>query len=106
MRLGSPDESGRRRPEPVPGSEFVVPVDAVVKAIGQRPRDEFRRLLESVDEDGRTSNEKIFAAGYAVNGGSSVVQAVAESGALKESGARAAAANITSFDGLDGTPSA
>ena len=50
MRLGAPDESGRRRPEPVPGSEFVVPVDTVVKAIGQRPRDEFRTLLESVDE--------------------------------------------------------
>jgi dihydropyrimidine dehydrogenase (NAD+) subunit PreT len=78
MRLGSPDESGRRRPEPVPGSEFVVPVDTVVKAIGQRPRDEFRNLFETVDEDGRTSNEKIFAAGDAVNGGASVVQAVAE----------------------------
>lgn len=76
MRLGAPDESGRRRPEPVPGSEFVVPVDNVVKAIGQRPREEFRSLLESVDADGRTSNEKIFAAGDAVNGGASVVQAV------------------------------
>ena len=78
MRLGAPDESGRRRPEPVPGSEFVVPVDNVVKAIGQRPREEFRSLLESVDEDGRTSNRKIFAAGDAVNGGASVVQAVGE----------------------------
>ena len=78
MRLGAPDESGRRRPEPVPGSEFVIPVDTVVKAIGQQPRDEFRSLLESVDEDGRTENPKIFAAGDAVNGGASVVQAVAE----------------------------
>jgi glutamate synthase (NADPH/NADH) small chain len=78
MRLGAPDESGRRRPEPIPGSEFVIPVDSVVKAIGQRPRDEFRSLLESVDEEGRTSNEKIFAAGDAVNGGASVVQAVGE----------------------------
>ena len=42
MRLGDPDESGRRRPEPVPDSEFVIAVDTVVKAIGQRPRDEFR----------------------------------------------------------------
>ena len=41
MRLGNPDDSGRRRPEPVPESEFVIPVDTVVKAIGQRPRDEF-----------------------------------------------------------------
>jgi dihydropyrimidine dehydrogenase (NAD+) subunit PreT len=78
MRLGDPDESGRRRPEPVPGSEFVIPVDTVVKAIGQQPRDEFRALLESVDQDGRTTNPKIFAAGDAVNGGASVVQAVRE----------------------------
>ncbi len=77
MRLGAPDESGRRRPEPVRGSEFVIPVDTVVKAIGQQPRDEFRSLLESVEEDGRTENPKIFAAGDAVNGGASVVQAVA-----------------------------
>ena len=42
MRLGEPDESGRRRPEPVPGSEFVLPADTVVKAIGQQPREEFR----------------------------------------------------------------
>ena len=76
MRLGAPDESGRRRPEPVPGTDFVVPVDTVVKAIGQRPRDEFRELVEGVDEQGRTSNPKIFAAGDAVNGGASVVRAV------------------------------
>jgi dihydropyrimidine dehydrogenase (NAD+) subunit PreT len=78
MQLGAPDESGRRRPEPVPGSEFVIPVDTVVKAIGQRPREEFQALLDSVDENGCTSNPKIFAAGDAVNGGASVVQAVAE----------------------------
>jgi len=78
MRLGRPDASGRRRPEAVPGSEFVIPVDTVVKAIGQRPRDEFGELIESVDEDGRTSNPTIFAAGDAVNGGASVVQAVSE----------------------------
>ena len=77
MRLGTPDESGRRRPERVPGSEFVIPVDTIVKAIGQRPQDEFQRLLEDVDEDGRTGHSKIFAAGDAV-GGASVVQAVAE----------------------------
>ena len=62
----------------MPGSEFVIPVDTVVKAIGQRPRDEFGELIESVDEDGRTSNPTIFAAGDAVNGGASVVQAVSE----------------------------
>ena len=78
MRLGAPDETGRRRPEPVPDSDFVIPVDTVVKAIGQEPRDEFRGLLEAVDQDGRTRDPKIFAAGDAVNGGASVVRAVAE----------------------------
>jgi glutamate synthase (NADPH/NADH) small chain len=78
MRLGEPDESGRRRPQPVPGSEFTIPVDTVVKAIGQRPRDEFLDLIESVDENGRTSNPRIVAAGDAINGGASVVQAVRE----------------------------
>ena len=78
MRLGTPDETGRRRPEPVPNSEFVIPVDTVVKAIGQRPRDEFGALLQAVDQDGRTRDPKIFAAGDAVSGGASVVQAVAE----------------------------
>ena len=34
MRLGEPDASGRRRPEPVPGSELVLPADQVIKAIG------------------------------------------------------------------------
>jgi glutamate synthase (NADPH/NADH) small chain len=78
MRLGERDESGRRRPERVPGSEFVIPVDTVVKAIGQEPRSEFRQLLEAVDENGRTGHPKVFAAGDAVNGGASVVQAVAD----------------------------
>jgi glutamate synthase (NADPH/NADH) small chain len=76
MRLGDPDESGRRRPIPVPGSEFVVAADTVVKAIGQQRRDEFRALLEAVDADGRTSDPRVFAAGDAVNGGASVVEAV------------------------------
>lgn len=78
MRLGDPDPSGRRRPVPVPGTEHVVPVDAVVKAIGQRPREEFAGLLGGVDELGRTADPRVFAAGDAVNGGASVVQAVRE----------------------------
>lgn len=78
MRLGAPDESGRRRPEPVPGSEFTIPVDTVVKAIGQRPRDEFRALLDTADADGSTADPKLYAAGDALNGGAGVVQAVAD----------------------------
>lgn len=88
MRLGAPDASGRPRPEPIPGSEFVLPADTVVKAIGQAPR---RELLEWVEglvldggrlvvdpETGRTGNPRYFAAGDAVNGGATVVQAVRE----------------------------
>ncbi|MCK9172888.1 MAG: FAD-dependent oxidoreductase [Desulfuromonas thiophila] len=37
MALGEPDESGRRRPQPVPGSEYVIPCDMVIPAIGQDP---------------------------------------------------------------------
>jgi dihydropyrimidine dehydrogenase (NAD+) subunit PreT len=84
-RLGEPDESGRRRPEEVPGTEFLLHCDTVVKAIGQRPRAEFLSWIDGVelergtiaiDEDGRTGNPKYFTAGDAVNGGSTVVEAV------------------------------
>ena len=38
MELGEPDESGRRRPEPVPGSEYLMELDTIIPAIGQRPK--------------------------------------------------------------------
>jgi dihydropyrimidine dehydrogenase (NAD+) subunit PreT len=84
-RLGEPDESGRRRPEEVPGTEFLLRCDTVVKAIGQRPRATFLSWIEGVelaqgtlkiDEAGRTGNPKYFAAGDATNGGATVVEAV------------------------------
>ncbi|HEV8463124.1 MAG TPA: FAD-dependent oxidoreductase [Gaiellaceae bacterium] len=78
MELGAPDDTGRRRPQPVPGTDFVIPVDTIVKAVGQEPRQEFADLLGAVDANGRTSNPKVFAAGDAVNGGASVVEAVRE----------------------------
>jgi dihydropyrimidine dehydrogenase (NAD+) subunit PreT len=88
MRLGEPDESGRRRPEPVPGSEFTIPAETAVKAIGQQGADEFLALVDGLQlergrivadpESGRTHNPKFFAGGDAVNGGSSVVEAVRE----------------------------
>ena len=72
MRLGEPDESGRRRPVPVEGSEFVLACDTLVKAIGQAgPK-------LDVDENWQTSEPRVFAGGDAVNGGSSVVEAVRE----------------------------
>jgi glutamate synthase (NADPH/NADH) small chain len=87
MRLGEPDASGRRRPEPMPGTEFTIPADTAVKAIGQQPRAEIAEWVEGlelergrlkVDETGRTTNPKFFAGGDALNGGDSVVEAVAE----------------------------
>ena len=88
MELGEPDESGRRRPEPVAGSEFAIPAETAVKAIGQRGHEELAELVEGVrlsrgrvevdPATGRTSNPKFFAGGDAVNGGSSAVEAVRE----------------------------
>jgi dihydropyrimidine dehydrogenase (NAD+) subunit PreT len=85
-RLGDPDESGRRRPEPVAGSEFVLPTDTAVNAIGQRPRADFLAWIEGLGMErgtvvvdpgtGQTGNPKFFAAGDATNGGATVVEAV------------------------------
>jgi glutamate synthase (NADPH/NADH) small chain len=78
-QLGDADASGRRRPVPVPGSEFALVADTVVKAIGQRARPEFAQLIASADpKTGQTSDPRVFAGGDAVNGGASVVQAVRE----------------------------
>jgi glutamate synthase (NADPH/NADH) small chain len=84
--LGEPDESGRRRPTEIPGSEFLVPADTVVKAIGQEPRADFLSWIEGLELDrraiaidpstGQTGNPKFFAAGDAINGGATVVEAV------------------------------
>lgn len=88
MRLGDPDASGRRRPVPVQGSEFSVEVTAVITAAGQEPAGDLARALNlKVDSRGNpvvdpgtgaTSNSKVFAGGDLVNGGETVVRAVAE----------------------------
>jgi dihydropyrimidine dehydrogenase (NAD+) subunit PreT len=85
-RLGPPDASGRRSPQPAPGTEFRIGVDMVVKALGQKKL-EFLKSLPNVKlERGRvvanpdtfqTSNPKYFAGGDCVNGGGEVVDAVA-----------------------------
>jgi dihydropyrimidine dehydrogenase (NAD+) subunit PreT len=85
MTLGEPDESGRRRPERVEGSEFTLLAETAVKAIGQRPRSELADWIPGLElehgavkidpETGRTTNPKFFAGGDAVNG-TSVVEAV------------------------------
>jgi heterodisulfide reductase subunit A len=88
-RLGARDESGRRRPEVIHGSEHVIPADLVIEAIGQQIDPQLRSALDGVEftpdgliktEDGSlaTSRAGVFAAGDIVNGGTTVVQAVAE----------------------------
>lgn len=88
MRLGAPGPDGRRRPEPVEGRRFALPADTVVAALGQQPRLEVADWLDElamehgrlvVDaQTGRVGESLVYAGGDAVNGGSSVVQAVAE----------------------------
>lgn len=70
MALGEPDASGRRRPQPIEGSEFVIECDTLVRAIGQAGPQ------IAIDAAFRTDNPKVFAGGDAVNGGSSAVEAV------------------------------
>ncbi|MFP4474977.1 MAG: NAD(P)-binding protein [Desulfatibacillaceae bacterium] len=86
-RLGKPDGSGRRRPEPVEGSEFVIPVDCVIPAVGQRVEADWRhgadiectsRNTVCVAADtGRTNLPHVFAGGDCVTGPATVVEAIA-----------------------------
>lgn len=86
MKLGEPDESGRRRPIPIEGSNFIMDVDTVVIAIGQSPNPLIPRTTKGLeigkhgnivaDEYGRTSREKIFAGGDIVTGAATVISAM------------------------------
>ncbi|MGC8963020.1 MAG: NADPH-dependent glutamate synthase [Candidatus Bipolaricaulaceae bacterium] len=86
MELGDPDESGRRRPIPIPGSNFVIPVDMVIVAIGNDPHPLVPRTTPGLattkhgtvvaDEDGRTSREGVFAGGDIVTGAATVISAM------------------------------
>ncbi len=86
MELGQPDASGRRRPQPVAGSEFVIPCDVVVAAIGMAPDTaNLARLLtlegRRVKVDAKTLQSEvpyIFAAGDVVMGPSDITQAVGQ----------------------------
>ncbi|WP_455385136.1 FAD-dependent oxidoreductase [Acidihalobacter prosperus] len=90
-RLGEPDARGRRRPEPIPGSEEILPADRVVIAFGFRPSPApwFADFGIDLHPDGRvaanssgiafqTSNPKVFAGGDMVRGSDLVVTAVFE----------------------------
>jgi formate dehydrogenase beta subunit len=86
MELGEPDESGRRRPVPIPGSEFYVDTDIVIPAIGQAVDLSFMEEKDgiettkwgtiSTDEDTlETSREGVFSAGDCVTGPDVLVRA-------------------------------
>jgi NADPH-dependent glutamate synthase beta subunit-like oxidoreductase len=85
MKLGEADVSGRRRADPIKGSEFSVDVDTIIVAIGQRPEipAQFELRIGPANtiivdtETLATSKEGVFAAGDAVTGPASVVQAIA-----------------------------
>jgi glutamate synthase (NADPH/NADH) small chain len=87
-QLGPPDAKGRRTPIPLPGTEFKLDVEMVVRAVGQKPVTEFLRAVKGlelnkdgtvrVNERHQTGHEKYFAAGDCTNGGKEVVDAVAE----------------------------
>ena len=86
MRLGEPDASGRRRPEPVEGSEFTMEADGVIMALGTSPNPLVSSTTEGLpvdragrivaDEQGRTAKEGVFAGGDAVTGAATVILAM------------------------------
>ena len=88
MQLGAPDESGRRRPEVIKGSEFTLDVDIVVLAIGYEADDLLEKTTPGlrttnwktlrVDEDFQTTRQGVFAGGDNVNGADLVVTAMAD----------------------------
>lgn len=91
-RLGEPDARGRRSPEPIPGSEEIIPAEAVLIAFGFRPSPApwFEQFDIRIDSQGRvvapaqaqykhqTSNPKVFAGGDMVRGSDLVVTAIFE----------------------------
>jgi glutamate synthase (NADPH/NADH) small chain len=92
MKLGEPDETGRRVPVPVPNSEFSFPVDCVIIAIGQQPNTAFFKelgdleingngTLKIIDEKGKTTKVGVWAGGDVVTGAATVIEAM---GAGKE----------------------
>ncbi|MCW7999397.1 glutamate synthase (NADPH), homotetrameric [Clostridium sp. cpc1] len=86
MELGEPDESGRRRPEPIEGTEFEFEVDTVIMSLGTSPNPLIpsttegleidRRRCIVADENGQTSREGVFAGGDAVTGAATVILAM------------------------------
>ena len=88
MKLGEPDSSGRRRPEPIPGSEFVYECDVVVVAIGTKANPLLTATCPDLklnkwgnivaDENGQTSLPGVFAGGDIVRGAATVILAMGD----------------------------
>nr|MCR5233381.1 FAD-dependent oxidoreductase [Lachnospiraceae bacterium] len=87
MELGEPDESGRRSPVPIEGSEFETEFDTVIMALGTSPNPLIssttkglevnkRKCIVAEEEFGRTSKEGVFAGGDAVTGAATVILAM------------------------------
>ncbi|WP_207727362.1 NADPH-dependent glutamate synthase [Clostridium vitabionis] len=87
MELGEPDESGRRRPVEIPGSEYEIECDAVIMALGTSPNPLIaktshgietnrKRCIVADEETGATSRPGVFAGGDAVTGAATVILAM------------------------------
>ncbi|MCR5625231.1 MAG: NADPH-dependent glutamate synthase [Lachnospiraceae bacterium] len=87
MELGEPDESGRRRPVEVEGSEFIIDVDTVIMSLGTSPNPLIssttegleinkRRCIVAEEETGKTTKDGVYAGGDAVTGAATVILAM------------------------------
>ena len=86
MKLGEPDDSGRRRPIPIPDSEETIKIDTALVAIGQSPNPLIPQTVKNLkigkwgnietDEDGRTNIPNIFAGGDIATGAATVILAM------------------------------
>ena len=87
MELGEPDSSGRRRPSPIPGSEYEIPMEIVIVAVGNGSNPIIQKTTPALSfdknahvvadtETGQTSMTGIFAGGDIVTGGATVILAM------------------------------
>lgn len=102
MKLGEPDASGRRRPIPIEGTEFVIETRTAVVAVGNEAHPLIPKTTPGLrvdswghittDDDGRTSQPRVYAGGDIVTGAATVIEAMG-------AGKRAAAAILADLDG-------
>ena len=87
MELGEPDDSGRRRPVEIPGSEYEIDCDTVIMSLGTSPNPLISSTTEGLEinrrgciiakeENGETSKQAVYAGGDAVTGAATVILAM------------------------------